>query len=191
MDVDEPVPDDALDDRPLVGTLADDVWLALLRVHVRVGPRHVEVAAEDERPCRRLLLRGEQVERLEELHLGGKVLAAVRHVDRGHGEARQARRHDAMLVVECRMVEVRALGERLLSHVERDAGVALPAMPVAPVAFDVAQPDGQLVDRGFDLLEAEHVRLLAVDELLDLRLPGADAVHVPGGDLYQGLGLKA
>ena len=40
--------------------------------------------------------------------------------------------------------------------------------------------------RRLDLLQAEHVGLLALDELLHLRLPRADAVDVPGGDLHAG-----
>ena len=38
--------------------------------------------------------------------------------------------------------------------------------------------------RRLDLLQAQHVGLLALDELLHLRLPRADAVDVPGGDLH-------
>ena len=63
--------------------------LPLLRVHVHVGARDVQVAAQDERLARRLKLRREAVERFEEAHLGGEVLAAVRHVDRRDGRLRQ------------------------------------------------------------------------------------------------------
>ena len=64
------------------GTLADDVRLPLLRVDVAVGARDVEVAAEDEAAGRRARRRRPAVQRLEEAHLGGEVLAAVGHVDR-------------------------------------------------------------------------------------------------------------
>src|SRR6476646_11305097 len=83
-------------------------------------------------------------------------------------------------------MERRALRDRGLSHVQRDAGVALRAMPVAPVALDLAQPHGQLVHGRLDLLEAEDVGLLPVDEFLELRLASANAVDVPGCDFHRG-----
>ena len=56
-------------------------------------------------------------------------------------------------------------------------------MPVSPVAFDVAQREGQLIERGLDFLQADDVGTFARDPLEQLRLPGADAVDVPGRDL--------
>jgi hypothetical protein len=49
-DVDEPAADDPLEQRALLGQLADRARLALLRVHVHVGARDVQVAADDQRP---------------------------------------------------------------------------------------------------------------------------------------------
>jgi hypothetical protein len=129
------------------------------------------------------VLRGEEVERLEELHLGREILAPVRHVNRADGQTPELRRDDPVLVVECRVIEVGTLGKGGFSHVQRDSRVALPTVPVAPVAFEVAQPERELVDRCFDLLQAQNVGLLLVDQFMDLRLSGADPVHVPGGNL--------
>ena len=51
--VDEAAAEDPLDQRALLGQLADAARLALLGMHVDVGARDVQVAAEHERPCRR------------------------------------------------------------------------------------------------------------------------------------------
>ena len=48
-DVDEAVADDALEQRALLRQLADRRRLALLRMHVHVRARDVEVAAQDQR----------------------------------------------------------------------------------------------------------------------------------------------
>ena len=74
-----------------------------------------------------------------------------------------------VLVVERGMLERRAVGKARLAHVQADARVALAAVPVAPVALDLAEPHGQLVERRLDLLQAQHVGLLAVDPVLHLR----------------------
>ena len=91
---------------------------------------------------------------------------------------------DAVLVVEVRMLKVRRRRKRVLAHVEPDARIPFAAVPVAPVPLDLAQPHRKLVQRGFQLLEAQHVGLLALDELLELRIARANAVHVPRGDLH-------
>ena len=82
------------------------------------------------------------------------------------------------------MLKDRRGRESVLAHVQPDARISFAAVPVAPVALELAQPHRQLVDRGFDLLQAQHVRLLVLDELLKLRVAGTDAVHVPRGDLH-------
>ena len=48
----------------------------------------------------------------------------------------------------------------------------------------VVEPDGQLVRRRLDLLQAQHGWLLALEQVVQLGLPRADAVHVPRGDLH-------
>ena len=96
-----------------------------------------------------------------------------------------SRGHDAVFVVELRMLKDPAtIGKCVLAHVQPDAGVALAAVPVAPVALELAQPDRKLIERGLQLLQAQHVGLLALDELLQLRVARADAVHVPRGDFH-------
>ena len=51
-------------------------------MHVHLGARDVQVAAQDGALPRGLQVRGELLQRLEEPHLRREVLAAVRHVDR-------------------------------------------------------------------------------------------------------------
>ena len=80
--------------RALVGTLADDAWLPLLRMQIQIGMRDVQIAADHER-----LRRGRRLRPLHERlprksDLRGEVLAAVRHVDRRHPDVRHARRSD-------------------------------------------------------------------------------------------------
>ena len=155
-------------------------------MHVHVGAGHVQVAAQHERLARGRELGGVGVHRLEETHLGGEVLAAVGHVDRRHGGLRQPHRDDALLEVERRMQEARRLHAVVLPHQQPDARVALAAVPVRPVALGVGEPQRQLIERRLDLLQAQHVGALALEQVLQLRLAGADAVHVPGGNLHRG-----
>src|SRR5688500_15851819 len=72
-----------------------------------------------------------------------------------------------------------------LANVQRNAGIAFRAVPIAPVPLDLAKPHRELIDRRLDLLEAEHVRLFPVDELLKLCLTRAISVHVPRCDLHE------
>ena len=65
-DVDEPAAEDPLDQRALLGQLADGARLPLLRVHVAVGARHVHVAAAaPAAPAAALVRRRVGVQRLE------------------------------------------------------------------------------------------------------------------------------
>src|SRR4030095_2883187 len=89
-----------------------------------------------------------------------------------------------MLVVELRVVEIRPVRPSSCSDVQSDTGVAFATVPIAPVAFDVAQPYRQLFDGRFDLLDAQDIGLLAVDELLELCLPRPDPVDVPRRDFH-------
>ena len=73
-DVHQPAADDLLDQRALLGQLADRARLPLFRMHVAVGARDVQVAAEHEQPAVALERRGERVERLEERILAWKSL---------------------------------------------------------------------------------------------------------------------
>ena len=81
-------------------------------------------------------------------------------------------------------IEGRPLGHTGLADVERHARISLAAVPVAPVALEVAQPHRQLVDGRLNLLQAEDIGLFAIEEILDLRLAGADAVDVPRRDFH-------
>src|SRR5207237_1655136 len=49
---------------------------------------------------------------------------------------------------------------------------------------ELADAAGDVIARGLDLLQAEHVRLLLRQERDDLLLARADAVDVPGRDLH-------
>jgi len=179
--------DDAFNQRPFFRKLSDRARFPFLRMHVHVGPRDVHVAAQHERQTRILKPGSVRVEGFEELHLRRKILAAVGDVDRRDSRLRQAHRDDAVLVIEFRVMKRGPLGMKCLAHVKPDAGVALAAVPVAPVALELAQPDWQLVNRRLDLLQAEHVRLLAFEVFLHLRLTRADAVDIPGRNLHRGV----
>src|SRR5262249_9486211 len=121
---------------------------------------------------------------LEEAHLRGEVLAAVGNVDRSDGQVSHRRGDDSVLVVELGMLESRPLREGRLANVEADAGVALLAVPVAPVAFHLAEHRGDLVGGRLDLLEAYDVGVVPLDPRSDLGFAGANPVDVPGSDLH-------
>jgi hypothetical protein len=53
------------------------------------------------------------------------------------------------------------LREALLADVQPDTGVGAGAVPVAPVAGEVAERLGNLLGLGFQLLQADDVRLVA------------------------------
>ena len=116
----------ALDEGPLLGQLSDHA-LPFLGVNVQVRARDVEVAAQDQR-----IGPGGQggrvgVERREELHLGLEVLAAVGHVDRGHGQSVQVHHRDASLEVERRVHDAGPSGVRSLR-----TSTATPEYPLSP-----------------------------------------------------------
>src|SRR5262245_47965587 len=67
-------------------------------------------------------------------------------------------------------------------EVQRDAGVTLLPVPVTVVPAELAQRFRDPFLRRLDLLQAQHVRLLALDELRDFSLAGANAVDIPCGD---------
>src|SRR6185369_11712478 len=123
----------------------DCTRLALFRMNVHIGSRYVHVAAQEQRQARGLVMCGEPFHGFEESHLPVEVLAAVGYVNRRDSKRRQSGGDDAVLVVEFGVVKGRTLQERLLADVQADSGVSPAAVPVAPVALDLAEPDGQLI----------------------------------------------
>ena len=121
-------------------------------------------------------------EALQEAELRAVVLAAVRHVDRRQHEVVERHLHDARLDVEFGMRELRRLQE-LAPQVQRHAGVPAGAVPERVVVGELAAV-GHLVGPRLDLLQAHDVRPVALQPVAELRLAGANAVDVPGGDLH-------
>src|SRR4051794_25490202 len=74
-------------------------------------------------------------------------------------------------------------GGQFSANVQADARIALGAMPVAPVAVELTECERNRVRRDLDFLQADDIRALALDPLVDLRFPRPNAVDVPGGDL--------
>ena len=123
---------------------------------------------------------------VEEAELGAEVLAPVGDVDGGDGGAVDVGRDDAVLVIELGMPERGRGGGDSFVDEEGDAGVALEAVPVAPVFGVFAQGLGDVFAGGFGFLEADEVGRFAGEPRGDLFLPGADAIDVPGGDFHYG-----
>jgi hypothetical protein len=153
-------------------------------VHVARLPRHVEVAAHQELPAGSEDLGHERVEGVEEAHLGRIVPVAVGNVDGSDDPITDLRGDDAGLDVEGWMEEGGRAREGLLPQVKADPRVPLVAVPVAPVAREVADQGGHGLRRGLDLLQAQDVRLLAADPLEHGRCARTNAVDVPGRDLH-------
>ena len=78
-----------------------------------------------------------------------------------------------------------------VADVECDARIALPAVPVTPIALEIADGEGDLIGGGFDFLQADDVRALTLNPFLDLRVSRPDAVDVPGRDLQEKFGCAA
>src|SRR5205823_4978724 len=104
----------------------------------------------------------------------------------GEDRVARLRLHDARLMIERRVRERRLLAERVAAQVQRHAGVAAVAVPVAPVAVEVADRGRDLLDLRLDLLQTDDVGLRRRDPLLELLATRADAVHVPGADFHRG-----
>ena len=125
--------------RALLRELSDGLGLALLRVDVDFGARDVQVAAEDELAAARGKRRRVRVQRLEEAHLGGEVLAAVRHVDRRHGQIADVHGGDPVFEIELGVKARGPIGGELAADVEPDAGITLAPVPIAPVAVEIEE----------------------------------------------------
>src|SRR5436305_15182102 len=100
-------------------------------------------------------------EPLQELHLRGIVLHAVRDVDRGDDQIAELYLHDAGFDVERRMPEYRIAGDELAANLQRHARIALTAVPVRVILGELAF----VLDlRCFGLLflESHHARTLAL-----------------------------
>ena len=155
-------------------------------MHVALLAGDVQVAAQDHPLGRPALLARPLRQRLEEADLRRVVLVAVRHVDGGDERVARSRRDDAVLVIELRMLEARLAREGRLAQMKRNPGVALVAVPVAPVSLERGKLGRNVLRRSLDLLHAEDIRRLARDPFPDLRHPRPDPVDVPGGDLHRG-----
>jgi len=126
MHIDETMAEDALHQLALVGPLPRDVWFPLFRMDVHVREGDVQVAAENERLPGNMNFRRERIERFEEAHLRREVFPAVRHIDRRDGDGSagrisgkgKPRRHDAVFVIEFRMVKGGTIREARPAHVE-------------------------------------------------------------------------
>jgi hypothetical protein len=181
-DVHEALAEQAIEQRPLLGPLADGARLAFLRVKVLVGVRHVEVAADDQWRTRAPRFTRPRHELLEEPHLGREVLSAVRHVHRRHPDVGELHGQHPRLEVERWMHEARRLRRQRLLHEDRDARVAAVTVPPAPVAFRLEQQRRQLIGPRLDLLQADDVGRVTGDPVDHLSGTRADAVHVPRRD---------
>src|SRR5436190_847430 len=58
-------------------------------------------------------------------------------------------------------------------------------MPVAPVAFEITDRRGHLLDLRLDLLQTDDVGLRLADPLQKLLVSRANPVDVPGGDFHR------
>src|SRR5205085_9933269 len=138
--------------RPFLRKLPDGARLAFFRMHIAIGARDVQVAAEN-RPASLLFLSGGVgIELLEELHLGREVLATVGYVNRRNREIAEVDRDDPILEIKGRMRERGTLGREGLVDVNGDAGIALAAVPITPVALHFAERRWQLIGCGLDFL---------------------------------------
>ena len=151
-------------------------------MHVAVGAGDVQVTAQHQPPAGVALRGGPLPQGLQEDELGREVLAAVRHVDRGHEQLSEVGGDDARLMVEGGMGEGRALGHELPADAERDSRVAAGAVPVPPVSRRVVDLGGKLIGFALDLLEAYHVRAVPGEPFQELGGARPQAVDVPGGD---------
>src|SRR6185503_1108453 len=178
--------EDALEQRALVGALADEAAVSFARMYVHLGARDVDVAAQDQAVAGRAQRRDVRRHRLQETNLAGEVPAAVGDINGRHRRPLDARRRNARVDVELGMDVNGTTRLDRLAHEQRHTRVAFGAVPVAPVVGERELADGarDVIARRLDLLQAQDVGLLARHEAGDLVLTSANAVHVPGCDLH-------
>jgi len=161
--------------------------LALFRMYIKIRSRYVHIPAQHELAYFSRILglerRGVLVERFEESHFRREVSTTVGHIDRPDGDTGDFRHNDSILAIERGMNEQRPLGRDFLADVKTDARVAFAAVPTAPVPLHLTQCGWHLVGLRLDLLQADDIRTLALDPLLDLALTRPDPIDVPGREL--------
>jgi len=89
------------------------------------------------------------------------------------------------------MNEQRPLGYDFLADVKTDARVAFATVPIAPVPLHLTQCRWHLVGLGLDLLQADDIRTLALDPLLDLALTRPIPLTFQVASLMAGMGSLA
>lgn len=183
-DVDEPCPEEAFEERSLVGPLSNGTCLALLGMHVHVRPSHVHVTREDELEPARVDIAHPRLHRFEKVELGRVVLAAVRNVDRREHHLAELRRDNPCLEVEVRMCQVGDIGESVAPHVQSDSRVRPRAMPIAGISLEIAESRGDLRLGRLQLLQTDDIGLVLVDPRFYLLLPSPDPVHVPSANFH-------
>jgi hypothetical protein len=152
---------------------------------IPLGARDIEVAADHDAGAAGMNFGDVLLQLPEKFHFGWKILAAVRYVNRSEDEAVGFRGYDPGFKIEGRMGKPRLVGKRVAADMEPDAGVGFGAVPVASVALQFTNRTGNLSRRGFELLKAHDIGLLALNPFENLRLPRADSIHVPGGDFQE------
>jgi hypothetical protein len=77
------------------------------------------------------------------------------------------------------MAEVGFVSKQSLSDMQAHPGIGPQPMPIAIITFHLTERFGDLRRGRFDFLQANDVGLIAFDPLENLRLAGANPVHVP------------
>jgi hypothetical protein len=159
--------------------------LPLLWMHIHVRPRDVQVATEQKLSSGGLRFFDVLLEGFQESHFGRKVFPAIGHIDGNHGQISDLHRHDPILVVKRRMAKLGLLGAQIFPNVQANAGISAAAMPIAPVALHFADRNWHLTRRGLEFLKANKLGALALDPFAHLRLPRANAIHVPSAHFHR------
>jgi hypothetical protein len=144
--------------------------------------RDIDVAAQDDPHTAGVGFADERLHLPQKFHLRGKIFAAVRHIDRDEEEIAYLRRHDTSFDIETRMTKLRLVGKCVAPDVEPHARVSALAVPVTAISLQLAKRRRYLSHGRFELLQADHVRPLALDPFKNLSLARTDPVDVPSGD---------
>ena len=80
------------------------------------------------------------------------------------------------------MAKLRLVGKCVAPDVQSDARVSARAVPVTAISLQLAERRRHLSHGRFELLQADHIRPLALDPFENLSLARTDPVDVPGGD---------
>src|SRR6185295_5770071 len=176
-DINQPARQQTPEDFSFLGALSHDCGVALFEMHIALATRDIDVAAQNDAQAVRVSGVDERLHLPQEFHLRGEIFAAVRHIYRDEKEIAYLRCHDTGFDVESGMAKLRLVSKCVAPDVQPDTRVSALAVPVTTISLQLAKRRRHLSHGRFELLQADHVRPLALDPFKNLSPARTDPVN--------------